>query len=313
MSSPGTRSAELKAMSEWLDGHRALLGLVAEDLRRDGVRATGPRCADRDAALGFAPFDAGEAAGRVVNRGHLFPERHARGRQARRRSPRGGGRLRMLEIRRPKKPYEEHRREFAAARGLETNQDVKETGAESPAEKTSMEANVAASAPAPPEAVSKQRRAGLPQEEKLRLKFTVHAPMPGASAWFDRAVAHMGDEKALPRVLTKAFDESRGRGSGRRGHRARKLARSIPPGARIPLGISRRRSSRAARARSIRWSCSRPVHSGGSWRWPRWGGCSDEQPNDSHGSYCGLYSRSSDSTAYSRSSTHKGVLRVARE
>src|SRR5918996_3163735 len=32
---------ELKAMSEWLDGHRPLLGLVAEDLRRDGVRATG--------------------------------------------------------------------------------------------------------------------------------------------------------------------------------------------------------------------------------------------------------------------------------
>jgi transposase, IS5 family len=32
---------ELKAMSEWLDAHRALLGLVAEDVRRDGVRATG--------------------------------------------------------------------------------------------------------------------------------------------------------------------------------------------------------------------------------------------------------------------------------
>ena len=32
---------ELKAMSEWLDAHLALLGLVAEDLRRDGVRATG--------------------------------------------------------------------------------------------------------------------------------------------------------------------------------------------------------------------------------------------------------------------------------
>ena len=34
--------SELKAMSEWLDTHLALLGLVAEDLRRDGVRATGP-------------------------------------------------------------------------------------------------------------------------------------------------------------------------------------------------------------------------------------------------------------------------------
>ena len=32
---------ELKAMSEWLDAHRAPLSLVAENLRRDGVRATG--------------------------------------------------------------------------------------------------------------------------------------------------------------------------------------------------------------------------------------------------------------------------------
>ena len=32
---------ELKAMSEWLDAHRALLRRVAEDLRRDGARATG--------------------------------------------------------------------------------------------------------------------------------------------------------------------------------------------------------------------------------------------------------------------------------
>ena len=29
---------ELKAMSDWLDAHRALLGLVAADLRRDGSR-----------------------------------------------------------------------------------------------------------------------------------------------------------------------------------------------------------------------------------------------------------------------------------
>ena len=34
---------ELKAMSEWLDEHRALLGLVAEDLRRHGVKETGRR------------------------------------------------------------------------------------------------------------------------------------------------------------------------------------------------------------------------------------------------------------------------------
>ena len=32
---------ELKAMSAWLDDHRELLGLVAADLRRHGVKETG--------------------------------------------------------------------------------------------------------------------------------------------------------------------------------------------------------------------------------------------------------------------------------
>ena len=32
---------ELKAMSQWLDEHRELIGLVAEDLRRHGVKETG--------------------------------------------------------------------------------------------------------------------------------------------------------------------------------------------------------------------------------------------------------------------------------
>ena len=32
---------ELKAMSQWLDGQRALISLVADDLRRQGVRETG--------------------------------------------------------------------------------------------------------------------------------------------------------------------------------------------------------------------------------------------------------------------------------
>src|SRR5258708_2383392 len=32
---------ELKAMSQWLDEHRELIGLVAEDLRRHGVTETG--------------------------------------------------------------------------------------------------------------------------------------------------------------------------------------------------------------------------------------------------------------------------------
>ena len=32
---------ELKAMSQWLDEHRELIGLVAADLRRHGVKETG--------------------------------------------------------------------------------------------------------------------------------------------------------------------------------------------------------------------------------------------------------------------------------
>ncbi len=42
---------ELQAMSEWLDAHSALLGLVAEDLRRDGVRSTGRRGLPAEAVL----------------------------------------------------------------------------------------------------------------------------------------------------------------------------------------------------------------------------------------------------------------------
>jgi transposase, IS5 family len=42
---------ELKAMSEWLDAHRALLGLVAEGLRRDGVRTTGRQGLPAEAVL----------------------------------------------------------------------------------------------------------------------------------------------------------------------------------------------------------------------------------------------------------------------
>ena len=42
---------ELKAMSDWLDAHRALLGLVAADLRRDGVQETGRRGLPAEAVL----------------------------------------------------------------------------------------------------------------------------------------------------------------------------------------------------------------------------------------------------------------------
>src|ERR687892_1990020 len=47
---------ELKAMSEWLDAHRALLGLVAGDLRRDGVRATGRQGLPAGGGVGRAPL-----------------------------------------------------------------------------------------------------------------------------------------------------------------------------------------------------------------------------------------------------------------
>jgi IS5 family transposase len=42
---------ELKAMSEWLDAHRALLGQVSQDLRRDDVRATGRQGLPAEAVL----------------------------------------------------------------------------------------------------------------------------------------------------------------------------------------------------------------------------------------------------------------------
>ena len=42
---------ELKAMSDWLDEHRALLGLVAADLRRDGVKETGRQGLPAEAVL----------------------------------------------------------------------------------------------------------------------------------------------------------------------------------------------------------------------------------------------------------------------
>ena len=42
---------ELKAMSDWLDAHRALLGLVAANLRRDGVQETGRRGLPAEAVL----------------------------------------------------------------------------------------------------------------------------------------------------------------------------------------------------------------------------------------------------------------------
>ncbi len=42
---------ELKAISQWLDGQRALLGLVAGDLRRHGIRPTGRQGLPAEAVL----------------------------------------------------------------------------------------------------------------------------------------------------------------------------------------------------------------------------------------------------------------------
>ena len=42
---------ELKAMSQWLDEHRGLLGLVAGDLRRHGIQETGRHGLPAEAVL----------------------------------------------------------------------------------------------------------------------------------------------------------------------------------------------------------------------------------------------------------------------
>ena len=42
---------ELKAISQWLDRQRALMGLVAGDLRRDGLRETGRKGLPAEAVL----------------------------------------------------------------------------------------------------------------------------------------------------------------------------------------------------------------------------------------------------------------------
>ena len=42
---------ELKAISQWLDGHRGLLGLAASDLRRLGIQETGRRGLPAEAVM----------------------------------------------------------------------------------------------------------------------------------------------------------------------------------------------------------------------------------------------------------------------
>lgn len=115
----------------------------------------------------------------------------------------------MVEIRRPKKSYDEHRKEFAAARGVEASVGKPEpapsgtgsTAVEKPREEAPSEA--------PPPA-SASSRPTSPADGTVRLKFTVHAPLPGAFAYFDRAVALMGEGEALRLVLARAFDQLEG-------------------------------------------------------------------------------------------------------
>ena len=112
----------------------------------------------------------------------------------------------MVEIRRPKKRYEEHRKEFAAARGLETSQGEPDAvRAEAPSVGEGSAEAVSGAIP-PPAPSARPRRAKHP-DEQLRLKFTVHAPRAGTSDYFDRTVALMGEGKALRLVLARAFDQ----------------------------------------------------------------------------------------------------------
>lgn len=118
----------------------------------------------------------------------------------------------MVQIRRPKKSYEEHRKEFAAARGLETSLDEAEGQVGiTPGSEGKSGGKASSPSPAPRSAANitppaRPRRAEG-GGEKLRLKFTVAAPQPGAFEYFDRAVALMGDGKALRLILARAFDD----------------------------------------------------------------------------------------------------------
>lgn len=65
---------ELKAMSEWLDEHGDLLGLVARDLRRHGLRQTGREGLPAEAVLRCAA----QAASPVELPGTGLPPRRLR-------------------------------------------------------------------------------------------------------------------------------------------------------------------------------------------------------------------------------------------
>lgn len=112
----------------------------------------------------------------------------------------------MVEIRRPKKPYGEHRKEFAAARGLEASQGEQATPPGTGSRSVGEALGESAVNGVPPPA-SPTTKPAVAADAKLRLKFTVHAPLPGTFDYFDRAAALMGDAKALRLVLARAFDQ----------------------------------------------------------------------------------------------------------
>jgi hypothetical protein len=112
----------------------------------------------------------------------------------------------MVQIRRPKKRYEEHRKEFATSRGLESNLGDA-TAAPALAVDAAAGPRIAPGAALAPASPAPTPKRATHADEKLRLKFTVHAPRPGAFDYFDRAVALMGDGKALRLVLARAFDQ----------------------------------------------------------------------------------------------------------
>ena len=60
---------ELKAMSQWLDRHRELLSLVAQDLRRHGVKETGRQGLPAEAVLRLGQDDDGSRLRRGENHG----------------------------------------------------------------------------------------------------------------------------------------------------------------------------------------------------------------------------------------------------
>jgi hypothetical protein len=198
----------------------------------------------------------------------------------------------MVEIRRPKKPYGQHRREFATARGLAASGAEEEPAGTRSASVEEARGDSEANA-APPPASTVERAASA--DARLRLKFTVHAPLPGAFAYFDRAVALMGEAKALRLVLARAFDQLEDAVTA--GEEVSRATLSTRTGRRTPRAISPPRSMVRPRRRWIPWTFCRRAASAESLPWPRSSGpwLALPKPHEVR-----LYSRSKSATACSK-------------